>query len=477
MVNPLFTLSVLPDERLRVPVLNHARSLATQLRLPARAKRKMFLQIEAAIDLVFERNRGLNPPTPVVISISESPDEVIIEVKTRGRPLIKIPYQYQARMEDFRLINRGREGQHLSLAIQRPKETNDAPDKQPTAPREINPNAIEIRPLRRNEISSVSELFYNVYGYKYINEMVYFPERLESLVNEGRLLSIGAVLEGKRIVGHLGLVQWNADQPVWEAAFGVTDPEIKSSGLFRSIFAATMELAKKTPSAYTFFDCVCNHDRSQRLITRSGGIDLALLIGCQSSATQASLERLGLGIDAKDMYRYSLLYQVLPGVSHPFGKEVTLPLGIGETIGFLLEPLGIQWRPAPRFSRLESQGRYTQTLNAIQNAVYFDFHEPGYGVVEHLLGEWCDLQREGYEYAAIDVPVSSTALRALFTLFSEAGFFLAGFVPYRMGTELAVRFQSLTPTRVAWNDIKVFSDTAKRLLTTVRAEYERNCGR
>lgn len=174
------------------------------------------------------------------------------------------------------------------------------------------------------------------------------------------------------------------------------------------------------------------------------------------------------------MDRYSLLFSVKPCVPFPFGKEVALPNGLGELLGFILEPLNIQWTPASRFQLLPKQGDYQTHLTPAQNSVIFDLFLGGRCAVDKILEDWKELQKNGYEYCAVDVPMTTPGLGNLYDVLSENRFFIAGLIPYHYSEQLAVRFQSITPTQVAWDEIKVFSRAAKKLLTLIRSEFERN---
>ena len=319
----------------------------------------------------------------------------------------------------------------------------------------------------------IAELFFYVYGYDYIHEFVYYPEKLEHLIETQELVSVGAVLPDGRLVGHVGLRRWNADPLVYEPCLGVVDPVLKSRGVFSRVFNETMKVADQISMSYLFFDFVTNHEFSQKFVSRYNPIDLALLVGCQSKATQAKLERLGMGADPKDTDRYSLLYSVLPRAEFPFGRDVELPMNLGEEIGFLLEPLGISWYPASRFSVLPDGGEYKSSLQPAQNAVLFDLVCPGRRAVEKILAEWQQYLRNGYEYVAVDVLVGSPGVGNLYDLLQEAGFFVAGFLPYHHGNRLAIRFQAMGPSKVAFDEIKVHSPIANRLLDLIQIQYER----
>ena len=128
-----------------------------------------------------------------------------------------------------------------------------------------------MRGLAPGEEDALSRLFYLVYGYDYINEFVYYPEKIKAMIEAGDLLPIVAARPNGRLVGHVGLVRRHREPAVYEAAMGAVDPMVKSRGLFGQLFAKTMEVVRQTPMQYCFSDCVTNHAFSQRHVAKFGG--------------------------------------------------------------------------------------------------------------------------------------------------------------------------------------------------------------
>jgi hypothetical protein len=255
---------------------------------------------------------------------------------------------------------------------------------------------------------------------------------------------------------------------------GVTDPDIAARGLFSKIFSEIMNKAHDIHVHYCFADCVTNHEYSQKLVAQYGARDTAIFAGCQTSSNQAKLGKLGMGTDPENMDRYSLVFSVMPAVQYPFGEKVLLPDSIGRMVGFILEPLNVTWLPTPRFNPLPKQGEYETKLQPAQGSVVFDFKFPGHEATESLLVQWRELLRNGYEYAAIDIPIESQGLGVLHDLLTSAGFFVSGFIPYNLSDKLAVRFQAIAAKKVAFDQIKIYSETGKKLLEIIHKDYENN---
>lgn len=445
--------------------------------LPPARLEKLKGAAQAALTLVATSHHEGNTEAPIAVTLAHEEGSLMIEILNKGLPLAALPGQNNAGVDCLRIENEGRLGQTITLEMRLPPSPmRQQALSQSAARRQIAPKdeEIAIRELGPKEETALSQLFYFVYGYNYINELLYYPEKIRAMIEQKKLLSTVAALSNGRILGHVGLVKKNEAPSVYEAAMGAVDPLVKSRGLFSKIFDAVMKQMAATPMHYCVFDFVTNHALSQKTIAPYGTCEMALFVGCQSSITQAKLEKLGLGPDPEDMNRYSILLSIIPRIRQPFGAEVLLPESIGETLGFLLKPLGLDWVPTPRFYPLPPGGQYQINCQPTQGAVVFDLFEPGRKAVEAILTHWSELLRDGYEYAAIEVPLELPGLGDLHQMLAEHGFFVAGFIPYRLSARLGFRFQAIGHARVAFDKVRMATESGKKLLGVVSKECEAN---
>lgn len=476
-------LEIPPHEAFLEPAVAFILAFADRFEIGAERRERFRKAAAASIFMVIDRNGGGKSDENVVIELEEASGKLQVRILNRGVPIMlgaaascaALFNEASQHAESISIRNEGRAGQTVSLELSLGAATSSLHLEQVASVVIPGTEAIDIRPLRPGEEEALSRLFYLVYGYNYINEDVYYPQKLKAMLADGKLLSIVAARPNGRLIGHVGLVRRSSSPPVYEAAMGAVDPAAKSRGVFGRLFHATIELAQRTPMQYCFFDFVTNHDLSQKHIARYDPCELAILVGCQSRETQARLERIGIGHDPEGMDRYSLLTSIIPRVPRPFGAEVAVPDRIGGPFGFLLEPLGMRWSPSPRFETLPSGGRCATTHQSAQSAVLFDLSEPGREAVDQIIDEWGRLLREGCQYAAVEAPLDRPGLGNLYELLSSSGFFAAGFVPYRWSNRLAFRFQAIGPTKVAFDKIKVHTDNAKRLLKLIEEDHAQSC--
>ncbi|MDA9951117.1 hypothetical protein N9D31_00955 [Oligoflexaceae bacterium] len=446
------------------------------------------LAFATVFEMFIQNNKGFEVPSEIGFDVGIEDGKLKFNFINKGMPVYhgdewSLSKTDQINNSQFKKLvklvdehdtqNMGRTGQCLTLSFDIESEKDRAPAfYQPdTSDEEA---SFEIRQLKDGEEPELSRLFFKVYGYNYINETVYYPSRVKELIALKDLESWVAVDKKGKIIGHVGLLRHHRKPQVFEAALGLTDPNVKSRGLFSKIFEKVINEVGQKEMAFCVYDFVTNLIYSQKLVARYGSCDMALNIGCQVSETQAQLGRLGLGQDPEGMDRYSILLGIHPGVKHPLGERVTLPVSLGALAEFILEPLNITWMPSPRFFPMMREGSFTRNLQPTQKAVSYIFHEPGQKALSAIITDWKNLLRSGYQYASVDMPLDKAGIGQLHDILSASGFFIAGFVPFQFTPRLGFRFQSIGPTKVAFDKIQVFSESAIKLKNLIQEDYERN---
>ena len=99
-------------------------------------------------------------------------------------------------VDEVKLINLGKSGQRLELIKSLPSNIYQENEGDFFESAKVEGNGelenmadLEIRMIRPDEGLKLARCFYRVYGYTYGPNYVYFPERLKSLIESGRLVS------------------------------------------------------------------------------------------------------------------------------------------------------------------------------------------------------------------------------------------------------------------------------------------------
>lgn len=414
-------------------------------------------------------HQSLNQIAKLSVSLHDQNGKFAIELANHGAPFFGIFSRHSQFSEISRTeTNMGRAGQRFRWEVRAPNIQSGQILQLRRRGRAQGP--VKVRRAESHEMPRLAQLFHKVYQYDYINEDVYFPDRMTAKLNSGEFVSFVATDTTGAWLGHVGLKRWNTDPLVYEPCLGLVDPTTQSTGVFSALFRDVMTYAKESQAEYLIIDFVTNHLLTQKFVAPFGSLDTALFLGCQTKETQANLERLGLGENPEEMDRYSLLYSIVPLRERPFGTEIELPGSVGSLLEPIVTSLGLEYRSEPRFHSTEALGAFSETIGDIQQAVSFDMHEPGLKCTEDLLERWQELKRTGTIYASVDIPLGTVPIGQIYDRLREGGFFLSGLVPTQASRSLSLRLQSLAPTRVDLDSLQLLSPNAQTLREIIRTQ-------
>ncbi|MBI4668511.1 MAG: hypothetical protein HY747_04895 [Elusimicrobia bacterium] len=201
--------------------------------------------VEAVLKIIIDNN-SRSEGEPLRITAAEAQGMLSIKIHNRGIPvvcgkntdctpaaaeLLGKFRELSKKVDGLSTENLGRKGQVISIGKRLGKKALQKAFDPPALERLFPKNAdkkIKIRRLKPQEASALSRLFYFVYGYNYINETIYYPEKLEAIMQDGRLISTAAVLPDGRIAGHVGLLKRQNEPPHFAAPW---PPEAVAAGV------------------------------------------------------------------------------------------------------------------------------------------------------------------------------------------------------------------------------------------------------
>ncbi|GEM_PF-4761222 len=128
----------------------------------------------------------------------------------------------------------------------------------------------------------ISQCIWHVYGYSYLWDVVYYPQKLAKYIESGDIIPYGYwyELEGeKRLVAHCALENpgdWFTDV---EIGMAVVVKNVRKKGLLKVMTDKLIEFAKnKLRKKAVFVQAVANHPVSQRVALKNGFVPTAFLL-------------------------------------------------------------------------------------------------------------------------------------------------------------------------------------------------------
>ena len=375
-------------------------------------------------------------------------------------------------VERCRVVNEGRDGVWFEMGwllpgdpVGEPGATDDAEERALPEPVE------EVRVLGEEHAIQISRLVYRGYGYSYVYEDVYYPERICAHFRSGMLKSWGATTGSGRLVGHLALAKEGPESGALEWCVAVVDPQWRGLGLMERMLQAAMAHAEEREEKVICAHAVTAHPYTQKTCLKFGFQPVALLLGY----APATLQFRGIGQGLKQ--RESTVLAARCTHSLP-ALPLHLPRGLVSTILRLLQSLGAapgegQWREADE--EIDLEGRRTEYASLTAHCINvgkIQLSKAGGDVEQVLRRERRRLCRERVDVIYLTVDLADPGVGKAVQAAEKNGFFLAGLSPM-LNPAYGLTLQCLNNFDVDFGTICAHGEQAEWLRDTVKGEKER----
>jgi len=225
-----------------------------------------------------------NPFKQSVQSIDEMVKDVSFEsvAKSDGDEISALSdFVIHKLLDKYRYINKGKDGRSIEMTIY----ASDKKIQEELEPElRVEEDKFElIRIPTKEDITGISRLFYKSYGYSYVNDVVYYPDRLATKIENNSLISKVAISEQNRVIGHIALMQPFEDAKISEWGMAISDPLFRGQGIMSELISKIMHKAKTSTYHGIFSHSVTNHEFTQKICVKYGFSDVALLVGYAGS--------------------------------------------------------------------------------------------------------------------------------------------------------------------------------------------------
>jgi len=188
-------------------------------------------------------------------------------------------------LDRYTYINRGKEGRSIEMLIYASeglfKEKDELNHHDDT--KLAFGHFSSLRFATKSDLTGISRLFYKSYGYTYVNDLVYYPERLMKAIESGTLVSCVALSETNRVIGHIALMQPHFNSKITEWGMAMSDPLFRGERIMSQLIKKIMLHAESSEYRGIFAHSVTNHEFTQKICAANHFSTVALLVGYASS--------------------------------------------------------------------------------------------------------------------------------------------------------------------------------------------------
>jgi anti-sigma regulatory factor (Ser/Thr protein kinase) len=370
-------------------------------------------------------------------------------------------------------LNHGRDGKELRLAFFRPTPditeqlpAHDLSPFQPDVP-PAPPQNYAIRPVQANEFVQVAQCIYKAYGYSYPNEDMYYPERIATLVESGKLISVVAVDLHGRLAGHYALERFDLGAIV-ESGQAVISPEHRGRGLMGVMRTRLEAEAMRLGLDGIYSQPVTSHTRSQLVNIKNHSRPFGLSLGLVPQTL--NFKRLSVEpLQQREscLYYYKSLKPVTSKtiyVGAPYRDiVVTIYRQAGMVVSVLPDETAV---PLPENASVNTQ-----------------FH-PSWGFGTVIIKENGDdcaklvkqglfhlTMKAGAHMVYLVIPLEEQGYSRLLDTARELGFIFSGIAPSALSGKDALRLQFVN-CDIDFDRLQIAEDEARLIVDYIRREYQ-----
>ncbi|MGC9456343.1 MAG: GNAT family N-acetyltransferase [Halothiobacillaceae bacterium] len=377
-------------------------------------------------------------------------------------------------VDHYDLHSMGPSGWELTLVWRRPQrhiadyETQASEEVVAGSPeRVVDDPVVAVEPLDESRAIELARLVYRSYGYSYVYEDIYYPERIRSNHRAGTLASWVARAQSGALVGHVALMKDSPESRAVEWGVAVVDPRWRGQGVMKRLLGAVMTAGAEGDAPVFFAHAVTTHPYTQKTCLDYGFQPVALLLGyapatlrfrgiaeslAQRESTFISV-RLQAPLPRADLY--------LPPAHAPLLRSLFDSLGLGEDV-----PEGEPSRPA---EEVPPTTEFVTHLSAGLNVARIELTRIGADhacMIAHELRRLC---LERIDVILLNVDLADPKAPEAVTVAEQNGFVLAGLTPMQP-RPYTLTLQYLNNTTVDFSGICAEGAQATRLLQAIRCQ-------
>ncbi|MCX6272742.1 MAG: ATP-binding protein [Bacteroidetes bacterium] len=380
-------------------------------------------------------------------------------------------------LDEVTYVNLGKEGREIRMfkylsdkPIDQLMEAGELALARAAMEEEVLPKGSVTYTVRRmlpREAVEVSRGAYSSYGYTYVLDHIYFPDRVRDLNERDELISFVAVTEENTVIAHAALEVEERDPLVPQLGVAFTMPKYRGQGCLNVLTPILVEEGSKKQFFALYARGITTHPYSQKSILKYGFNDCALLLS-------SGVEREYKGILEGKSQRESVavLFRFL---QFPDNLELFAPAHHTEIIRFIYEKLGVH----PVFPEISgpltlSPGESIvsmspETVNKVAKLTIVKYGDDIVAQIRNNLYNLC-LQR--FETIYLFLPLKDPATALLTKDFEQMGFYFAGVMP---GSEkrdsLILQYQN--NYIVDFTKVQLASETGQRILEYIISQSKR----
>jgi anti-sigma regulatory factor (Ser/Thr protein kinase)/GNAT superfamily N-acetyltransferase len=320
---------------------------------------------------------------------------------------------------------------------------------------------LQIGPLQREQAIEVCRCIYDAYRYTYVNEHLYYPDRVVALNESGDMVSAVASAPDGEVAGHAALVFPEDTHEVADLAVVATKAKFRGQSVARRLGEYLGDEALDRGLHGLFIEEVTVHTFTQKFCHRLGFVDTGFLLAYSPATT--SFE----GITGEASARRSVILG-FKYLTPPMVTRVYAPRRHREAIAGIYERLGVKVDFALR-ARASHRGEPVLHVSVNPKRAVAVVHIPVYGrdLPQRIRSEVLRQLRDNVAVVNVYLDLSTAGTGRVAEALEDAGFLFTGILPGgRSGDWLILTY--FNGVLVDYDSMQVEEPATRDLLAYIR---------
>ncbi len=370
-------------------------------------------------------------------------------------------------------VNRGKAGKELQLF----KYLKGRHVEEIFSPEELRPfgvceipardEALDIRPMRPDEATDVSRCIYRTYRFTYLKEDLYFPERIEAMNRDGKMVSIVAVNRDGEVVGHFAIMP-RPNNKVAEIGVAVVMPSYRGRGIMKKMLTRLVEEARSRSLYALYGNALTIHALSQRANLKFGFHETALQLGWIPPGSTKIIKERGLKGAGNILTFFKYLRETDP-------YPVFIPQHYARILERIYSGLGLMRMieaPIPiTRAVLTAESDMKLRIKPLHRTAILEVRRFGKDFYERLHAKTAELSKKKFNALYMDLELRDPFTPEAVLMAADLGFFFSGLLP-DFGDGDVLRLQRYR-TRVCYDEIHTSSAFGSELTDYIKVEDRR----
>ncbi|MHB8108919.1 MAG: ATP-binding protein [Syntrophorhabdaceae bacterium] len=367
-------------------------------------------------------------------------------------------------VDEVSFLNLGKDGKELHLVKYCPKrsiieEREPPPQSQRLSgddDRLTSSPVFHVRFMDPSEALEVSRLFYRTYGYKYLSEVMYYPDKLVELNRDGLMRSIVAVTGDGEIAGHLAMIRETLDDMIAETGKGAVKQKFRGFDIFTAMQEFLNDQAQDFGIKGLYGRAVTAHMFSQKMTEKTGYKDCALLLGFAPAGIFK-----GTGVSAQ---RETCVYSFRAVAELP-ENSVYLPSHHEPILQRIYANLKLErkFRKSPKNRRLRDLSVLKTRVSSDANSAEVIIEQYGRDCIHVLHNHLVDLCAKKIDHISLLLDLGNPVTGRICKEIEALGFVMAGILPCLHFVDTLI-LQYLNNLVLDHSAIQLYSPMAKEIL-------------